>query len=440
MYTYKQIGDMSYPIFLSLLAQNIINVTDTAFLGHVGEIELGASAMGGLFYICAFTIAFGFSTGSQIVIARRNGEMEYSQIGPVMIQGIFFLMALATVLFGLSRLFMGDVMNVLISSPVLYEKTIDFLDIRVFGFFFSFMNVMFRALYVGITRTKILTLNAIIMAITNVVLDYALIFGHWGFPQMGLEGAALASVISEVVSILFFMVYTYANLDLKKYGLNQFRSFDWTLLKRVLNISVFTMIQYFVSMSTWFMFFVAVERLGQRELAIANIVRSIYMVLFIPINSFSTTTNSFVSNAIGAGRADQVIPIIKKIAGLSFGIMAVVVLVVCLIPRTLVSIYTNDISLLEDSIPALYVISAAMLVCSLGSISFSGVSGTGNTRSALALELITLTFYVGYLYFIAVHLRMPVEICFTTEFVYFSGLLILSSWYLKKGRWQNKKI
>lgn len=78
MYTNRQIWNVSYPIFLSLLAQNVINVTDTAFLGRVGEIELGASAMGGLYYICAFTIAFGFSTGSQIIMARRNGERNYN--------------------------------------------------------------------------------------------------------------------------------------------------------------------------------------------------------------------------------------------------------------------------------------------------------------------------------------------------------------------------
>ena len=83
MYTNKQIWNVSYPIFLSLLAQNVINVTDTAFLGRVGEVELGASAMGGLYYICAFTIAFGFSTGSQIIMARRNGERNYKEVGRV---------------------------------------------------------------------------------------------------------------------------------------------------------------------------------------------------------------------------------------------------------------------------------------------------------------------------------------------------------------------
>ena len=105
MYTNRQIWNVSYPIFLSLLAQNVINVTDTAFLGRVSEIELGASAMGGLYYICAFTIAFGFSTGSQIIMARRNGERNYKEVGPVMIQGVFFLLMLAAVMFTLSRLF-----------------------------------------------------------------------------------------------------------------------------------------------------------------------------------------------------------------------------------------------------------------------------------------------------------------------------------------------
>ena len=116
MYTNKQIWNVSYPIFLSLLAQNIINMTDTAFLGRVGEVELGASAMGGLYYICVFTIAFGFSTGSQIVMARRNGERRYKDVGPVMIQGVFFLLSLAVVMFALSRFFAGDIMRVMISS------------------------------------------------------------------------------------------------------------------------------------------------------------------------------------------------------------------------------------------------------------------------------------------------------------------------------------
>ena len=426
MYTNKQIWSVSYPILLSLLAQNVINVTDTAFLGHVSEVALGASAMGGLFYICVFTIAFGFSTGSQIVIARRNGEGRYTDVGPVMIQGVMFLFVMALLLFGFTKAFGGNIMRLLVSSESIYKGTMEFLDWRIYGFFFSFINVMFRALYIGITRTKVLTINAVVMALTNVVLDYALIFGKFG--------------LAEASSILFFLIYTYVTIDLKKYGLNRLRSFDPALLMRILSISCFTMLQYFLSMATWFVFFVAVERLGQRELAIANIVRSIYVVLLIPVNSLATTTNSLVSNAIGAGGIKHVMPLINKIARFSFFIMLGLVAVTALFPQLLLSVYTSEAALIAESVPSVYVICIAMLIASVANVVFNGISGTGNTQAALLLETITIIIYGSYIIFIGMWLKAPIEICFTIEIVYYTLLLITSYIYLKKAKWQNKKI
>lgn len=440
MYTNKQIWNVCYPIFLSLLAQNVINVTDTAFLGRVGEVELGASAMGGLYYICAFTIAFGFSTGSQIIMARRNGERNYREVGPVMVQGVAFLFLLAAIMFLLSRLFARDIMQVLISSDMILAATEEFLDWRVFGFFFSFVGVMFRALFIGITRTKVLTLNAIVMALTNVLLDYLLIFGHWGLPAMGVKGAAIASVIAEAVSILFYLIYTACTVDVEKYALNRFRSFDVKLLKRVLNISIFTMLQYFISLSTYFMLFVAVEHLGQQPLAVANIVRSVYIVLLIPVNSLSTATNTFVSNSIGAGHKEQVVPIIRHIAWISFGIMAMFILFACLFPSVILSVYTNNEALIAASVPSLYVISAALLIGAVANIVFNGVTGTGNTRSAFAIELGTLIFYTLFIYIAGIRLHLPVAVCFMTEIIYYTGLLLASLLYLRYASWQDKKI
>ena len=440
MYTNKQIWDVSYPIFLSLLAQNVINVTDTAFLGRVGEVELGASAMGGLFYICAFTIAFGFSTGSQIIMARRNGERNYREVGPVMIQGCFFLFVMAAILFVLSRLFAGDVMRFLISSDAILQATEEFLDWRVFGFFFSFINVMFRALFIGITRTKVLTLSALVMAFINVLLHYLLIFGKGGFPELGIKGAAIASVAAEAIVTLFYLIYTRMTVDSEKYRLNHIGSFNPRLLKHVLDISIFTMLQYFISLSTYFMLFVAVEHLGQRELAIANIVRSVYVVLLIPINALSTVTNTFVSNCIGAGHREEVIPVIRKITWITLSVVSLLVLLSCLFPSGILAIYTNDMTLVQASIPSLYVICGALVVASVANIVFNGVTGTGNTRSAFAIEIGTLVFYSLFIYVAGMRLYLPVAVCFLSEFIYYVGLLVASVIYLKKASWQNKKI
>lgn len=440
MYTNKEIWRVTYPIFLGLLAQNVINVTDTAFLGRVGEVALGAAAMGGLLYICVYTIAFGFSVGSQILIARRNGEGNYRAVGPIMWQGTAFSFGMAVCLLILMYFSAAPLIRLLITSDSIYGATYEFFTWRIWGFLFAFVNVMFRGLYIGITRTKVLTMNAVVMALVNVILDYALVFGELGLPEMGVRGAALASVIAEASSLLFFLFYTYYKVDLKKYGLNRFGQFDLSMVLRILRISCFTMIQYFLAMAIWFVFFMALERLGQRQLAVANIVRSVYVVLLIPVQALSTTANTLVSNLIGAGGSSGVVTLLHKISRMSFLIMVVCVGLCVAFPGSILSVYTNEEALLAESVSALYVVCGAMLIASLANVYFNGISGTGNTQAALVLEVFVQVFYALYIIVVGMVIQAPVDVCFTTEVIYYVLMLGSSLIYLKKAKWQNKKI
>lgn len=440
MYTNKEIWRVTYPIFLGLLAQNVINVTDTAFLGRVGEVALGAAAMGGLLYICVYTIAFGFSVGSQILIARRNGEGNYRAVGPVMWQGTAFSFGMAVCLLILMYFSAAPLIRLLITSDSIYGATYEFFTWRIWGFLFAFVNVMFRGLYIGITRTKVLTMNAVVMALVNVILDYALVFGELGLPEMGVRGAALASVIAEASSLLFFLLYTYYKVDLKKYGLNRFGQFDLSMVLRILRISCFTMVQYFLAMAIWFVFFMALERLGQRQLAVANIVRSVYVVLLIPVQALSTTANTLVSNLIGAGGSSGVVTLLHKISRMSFLIMVVCVGSCVAFPGSILSVYTNEEALLVESVSALYVVCGAMLIASLANVYFNGISGTGNTQAALVLEVFVQVFYALYIIVVGMVIQAPVDVCFTTEVIYYVLMLGSSLIYLKKAKWQNKKI
>ena len=440
MYTNKEIWRVTYPIFLGLLAQNVINVTDTAFLGRVGEVALGAAAMGGLLYICVYTIAFGFSVGSQILIARRNGEGNYRAVGPIMWQGTAFSFGMAVCLLILMYFSAAPLIRLLITSDSIYGATYEFFTWRIWGFLFAFVNVMFRGLYIGITRTKVLTMNAVVMALVNVVLDYALVFGELGLPEMGVRGAALASVIAEASSLLFFLLYTYYKVDLKKYGLNRFGQFDLSMVLRILRISCFTMVQYFLAMAIWFVFFMALERLGQRQLAVANIVRSVYVVLLIPVQALSTTANTLVSNLIGAGGSSGVVTLLHKISRMSFLIMVVCVGLCVAFPGSILSVYTNEEALLVESVSALYVVCGAMLIASLANVYFNGISGTGNTQAALVLEVFVQVFYALYIIVVGMVIQAPVDVSYTTEVIYYVLMLGSSLIYLKKAKWQNKKI
>lgn len=177
----------------------------------------------------------------------------------------------------------------ILSSQDIYAAAESYIHWRAFGFFFSFVAVMFRAFFVGTTQTRTLTLNSIVMVGANIVFNYILIFGKLGFPALGIAGAAIGSSLAEMVSLIFFIVYTLRKVDLKKYGLNRFGRFDMGKLRRILDVSLWTMIQNFISLSTWFIFFLYVEHLGERPLAITNIIRNISGITFMIISAFAST-------------------------------------------------------------------------------------------------------------------------------------------------------
>jgi putative MATE family efflux protein len=436
----KYIWEISYPIILGMFAQNVINVTDTAFLGRVGEVELGASAIGGLFYVVIFMLGLGFGSGAQILMARRNGEKNYAEIGSIMDHSLYFLIGLAFFIIVVIQFIAPSILKHLISSPDVYAKTIEFLHYRIIGLAFAFIIVIFRSFYVAITNTLWITLTAVIMASVNVVLAYVMIFGKFGFPQMGIAGAGLASTIAEAVAAIVFIVITVRHKELKKFCLFKFPKPKLKIIRMTLNISVFVMMQYFISLTAWFIFFLIVEKLGERSLAISNIIRAAYMMFMIPAIGFGITANTLVSNAIGAGKIDLVIPIIKKITRISVLVTGCIILISIPLARPIIGVFTSNPDLVNNTLASYYVLMGVMIFFSLTGAIFNGVSGTANTQMALLLEAITLIFYLATAYVLAVHLRLPVAMVWLSELAYFIVLGILSVLYLKYGNWRDKKI
>jgi len=332
------------------------------------------------------------------------------------------------------------ILSKLLHSQEVLKASIEFLNWRIGGLFFASINVMFRAFFVGIVKTKVLTFNAICMALTNVVLDYALIFGNWGFPKMGISGAALATVTSEAVSTAFFIIYLLVSVDLKKYG---FSSFIWKklgVIRNILNVSLSLMIQNVLAMSTWLLFFLAIEGMGEKPLAISNIIRSFYMIIGIPAFALSNTASTLVSNTIGAGKSKEVISLIWKIVRLTFSISLILVLVLYLFPDPILRLYTSDPELIRGAIPSLYIILFVLLTLSIGNVFFQSVSGTGNTRSALMIEVFTLAFYLFWIWFSAIYLKAPLSVCWIAEWIYAFLLGTLSFAYFRYAKWQDRKL
>lgn len=278
------------------------------------------------------------------------------------------------------------------------------------------------------------------MAGINVILDYGMIFGKLGFPEMGIAGAGLASSISEACALLFFFAITARRAHLAKYKLFAFVKPDFTIIKSILDVSLFVMIQFVLSHAVWFGFFLLIEKMGEASLAVSNIIRSIYMFLMIPAWAMSSATSSIVSNAIGEGFSKQVIPIVAKVLKFSMLIMFVVASLAALIPNFMISIYTSDRLLQEASVSSYYIILGAVFLFSATIVLFNGVLGTGNTRTGLLIEVSTLILYLVFAWLLAVKLNQPIEIVWLCEYMYALVLGSLSWIYLKKGKWEGRVI
>ena len=439
-YSYRNIWRVAYPILISLVMEQMIGLTDTAFLGRVGEVELGASAIAIIYYIILFMIGFGFSIGTQIIIGRRNGEGRFKETGKVFWNGLYFLLALSTIIIAGSELVTPWAMKVLVSSETVQAAASSYVSWRLPGMLFAFCTCMYRAFYVGTTQTKALTLNSVVMVLSNVLFNWILIFGHCGFPAMGITGAAIGSSLAELVSLIFFVLYTRFRCDRFKYGLDKPARCDWGELKAMMPICSWTMIQHVVSLSTWFIFFLYIEHLGERSLAISNIVRGVSGLLWMILSAFASTCSTLVSNIIGEGHPEKVMSVVKRILKLSYAIIMAMTLLFCLFPSAVIRIYTDIPDLVSATIPSMIVMCSAYALTTGAIIFFQAVSGTGSTNTAFKLELAALIVYIIFCTIVIGIMKADIAVCWTAEHVYAGVLLVISYAYIKSGRWKNRKI
>ena len=406
--------------------EQLINITDAVFLGHVGEIELGASALASIYYLAIYMLGFGFSLGLQVMVARRNGELHYEDTGRTFIQGLFFLVILSMCLCGLSQWASPHILKYFIQSADIYHSAVDYIYWRSWGLLFSFPFLAFRAFYVGIIRTKVLSWAALIAVLINIPCNYLFIFSL----EWGISGAALASSLSEAASFIMMLFYTLYYMDKNRYGLKI--KYNGRLLKKLLQLSVWSVMHSFISMVPWFLFFVAIERLGETSLAASNITRSVSTVFFVLVSSFAATTGSLVSNLIGAGEGKLIFSVSNKVLKLGYGVGLPLVVLAMLFARPIIGFYTDSAMLVEVTYIPFFVMLVNYVFGLPGYVYISMVTGTGNTRLAFIFQVVTIIVYLGYLYVLSCCFTMPLAVYLTAEYVFVILLGVQSYVYLKR--------
>ncbi len=438
--SYRQILRMALPISLAMLVPQINFITNNIFLGGLGERELASAGITGVYYLIFAVIGNGLNNGLQALMARRAGQNLPKEIGRLFYHGVWVALVIAFLGIAITYSVAPTILRATIHDAAIATEVIDFLLIRIWGLPFLYLYVMRNALLVGTNQTKLLVWGTLSEAVVNIVLDYGLIYGNLGLPAMGFNGAAYASIIAEAtgLGVIYFVIH-FKGLH-KTFAFFEQTKVDFSVTKLILIQSTPLILQFAISIISWEFFYILIEHHGPRALAISNAMRNIFGLFGIFCWAFAATTNSMVSNIIGQGRTEEVLPLIRKVVRLSVSISLLLFVFINLFPTFFLSFYGQDQAFIQEAIPVVRIVSLALVMMSFGTIWLNAVTGTGNSKVNLMIELITIIIYCVYVYLVLEYWNMPITWGWGSEWVYWISMFSMAYLYMKSGKWKGKMI
>ena len=435
--SYRSIWGISFPVLIAGISETIVDITDTIFLAHYGTTELAAIGMADAIYGISLFLTLGMVDGIQIIIGRRSGEERFLEIGKIFNQGVYLLTLFAFLMILTVYFMVPGFTGSIFSSESVHNAVNNYLQIAIFALFFQSINLAYSAFYIGISKTRVLIGAALTLAITNITLDYLLIFGHLGLPELGIKGAAIATLMAEIATFVFLSLHALNQRYNRIYGLFQFGKWNAVLSRRLLAISMPVSLEALVDMAKWFLLIVIIEQLGEETLASANIIFSCYALFLVPIESFSETICSMVSNLIGQRHNRQIKKLIRKTVKLSYSVVIPLLVLTMLFPEYVLSVFTPDEKLIQASLYGLLVVCLATVVAVPADTYYSAVAGTGDTRIIFLIQLIVTFCSLTYAWYAAFHLGLSLEFILFAEIIGWTVCLLLSWLWLRGGYWQR---
>ncbi len=420
---------------LGTFVQSIVTFTDAVFVSELGGVAIGAFGNGSLVYISLFMFCRGLADGVQITVANKDGAGETSSIGATLFNAQIYQLFLSSILFTALFLFGETIIVGLSESQDIGQAMIDFISVRGWGLFFAAQHMALVGFFIGLGRTNIILISALLIAVCNIFLDYLFINGNLGMPALGLQGAPLASSISEFVGFVFLLIYLIKIPALKKYGYHQLRKkLNLKHHLSLLKLSYPLMLQGVLSLSTWLVFFTLIEHMGTAALEAANNIKYMYFLAFVPLFGFGAAPRTIVSNLVGQGEKKIIPKIQRRIILLSVLFIVVFFHGALLYPEALIRMVDHnpelDPQVFEDSVYILKFVSGSIFIYSFAVVYFNSVAGLGETKMTFIVEVIAIALYLLGCYYFIYLWEWDIKDVWWVEYIYFCSLGIFSFIYL----------
>jgi len=434
----KSILKVTVPIMLGTFIQNIVLITDSILVNKLGTTDFDAANNAGLLYVCFFMLLRGLGDGTQIQIAKEYGQNKLVDIKNTLSNTFFLQLILSTIIFSFLFFFKDVLLNAIVKSDEIRPKMDLFLDYRSWGIFFAGLQVSIISFFIGVGKTRIIISSTLLLALSNIFLDFGLIFGLFGLPEMGLKGAALASTIAEGITFVYLFVNLLYHPNFKMFNFNPLKEKIYVLKsKLIMKLSYPLMIRGFIALCTWFVFFSLIEQMGEMELEAAHVVRNLFFLTFIPIFGFGSSTRTYVAYYYAKGDYKSIKKAILKLILLAVFFYLIIFNGAILYPKILVRLITSNEAIIDTASQILTIVFWSMLLYAVVNVIYNTISALGKTLLSLFIEIIAISLYLFSTYLVILKWNWSIVNIWYVEFVYFITLGVLSFAYLF---YINKKI
>lgn len=419
----KKIFNLSTPIIIGMISQNTLNLVDTAMVGRLGASSLAAVGISSMMVFMIQALVLGITSGVQALAARKKGEGKIHDLAQAINSGLLFSFIFGLIITVIALASSNWLFSLVADDPEVRILAKDYFDIRMIVTVFAVGNFAFRGFWNAIDASKTYMTSLIITHLLNIVLNYILIFGNWGFPALGVKGSSLATSIAVVIGFFIYLIALAHKAEEIKYN---FKLPNLDEIKDTTKISFTSGFETFLTMINVVAQYWLVGKIGTPELAALNILLNIMMVAFLPAIAFGISLATLSGQALGRNDRQDSYEWGFDILRLAFWSFILVSIPMTLFAKNIIAIFTNDIEVTEHSILILQIMGITLPLEMLGFILLDAFKGLGKAKLALQVS-----FIMQWIYF------FPLALLFV--FVFKWGLLsvwlVQASYHMLQSLW-----
>jgi len=383
---FRELVHLSYPVVLTHISMTLMGVIDTAMVGRLGASQLAAVGFGGVWIWTVFTLFIGTANSVQTFVSQHWGAKDDRACGFWAWQGLHALLPATGVAAAVFFLQLDALLDLLAPSSAVRGFAEPYMAICAIGAVGLTTATVLSSFFMGIgdSRTPLyVTISAVGL---NAFLDYALIFGSFGFPEWGVEGAALATVVSQWIQALV-MLWMFTRRPLSTRYMTRVTRPNLAAMRRLVRIGIPIGGQWCIEMLSFAVFLTVVARLGDASLAASQAFIALLSLSFMQAEGLGVGVSTLVGKYIGAKDPTAANRSYRSAQILTLLLSSIVALLLIGFPNELLRIFSDDPEVLRLGAPLLVVGALYQFFDAFAIVSDGALRGAGDTRNPFVVRL-----------------------------------------------------